>query len=393
MEKVRILAVGVGGFAQGYLAELLQEENPDFEFVGMVEVMPQSHAAYQELVRRGVPLYTTMEEFYAQHTADLAIIVTPTHFHTRQILCALNHGSNVMCEKPLTGNSADEEILVKTMQETGKFVIIGYQWSYAKAILDLKADIMAGLYGKPLLLKSLVLWPRPKSYYRRGGGWGGKIYAPDGSIINDSVVSNATAHYLHNMLYVTGGADGRSSEVTELDCTLLRVNEIENFDTATLQFTMDNGAKGIYIVSHSTEETVHPHFEYRFEKGVVTYSSTTYSSADQVITGTFADGTVKIYGDPFADIQRKVYLAIEKARNPEGFIPACGVPAAAPQVRCVEKIQTHTIHPVRKDRIAENPAGEEVFLYVPELGALLKRCYGEEKILSDYPEFEKLVEA
>lgn len=388
MDKVRILAVGVGGFAQGYLEELLKVENPDFEFVGMVEVMPQSHASYQELVRRGVPLYATMEEFYAQHTADLAIIVTPTHFHTRQILCALNHGSHVMCEKPLSGVSTDEEILVKTMQETGKFVIIGYQWSYAKAILDLKADIMAGLYGKPKLLKSLVLWPRPKSYYRRGGGWGGRIHAPDGSVINDSVVSNATAHYLHNMLYVTGGADGRSSEVTELACTLLRVNEIENFDTATVRFTMDNGAKGIYVVSHATEETVHPRFEYRFEKGVVTYSS-----EQQVIIGTLADGTVKNYGDPFADIQRKVYLAIEKARNPEGFIPVCGVQAAAPQVRCVEKIQTHTIHPVRKGCILEKQAGEDTFWYVEGLGQLLKRCYADEKLLSDDPQFQKLVDA
>ena len=33
MNTVRILAVGIGGFAQGYLDGLLKEENPDFEIV------------------------------------------------------------------------------------------------------------------------------------------------------------------------------------------------------------------------------------------------------------------------------------------------------------------------------------------------------------------------
>jgi len=378
MNTVRILAVGIGGFAQGYLHALLQEKAPDFEIVGMVDVAPQRSTCYAELVARGVPLYPSMDAFYEEKSADLAIIVTPIHFHTPQILCALEHGSNVMCEKPLTGVSADEKILVDAMERTGKFVMIGYQWSYAKAILELKADITAGLYGKPELLKTLVLWPRSNVYYQRGGGWAGKLRAADGTTINDSVVSNATAHYLHNMLYVTGGADGRSSEVTALDCTLLRTNPIENFDTATVKFTMDNGAQGLFVVSHSTKETVNPVFEYRFQKGIVTYGG-----AQAHILGTLADGTVKDYGDPFENATlEKIQVAIAATRDP-GFVPVCGVQAAAPQVRCVEKIQTHPIHSVRQDVILEKVTETERFLYVDGLDAALQECYLEEKLLAD----------
>jgi len=264
------------------------------------------------------------------------------------------------------------------MERTGKFVMIGYQWSYAKAILELKADITAGLYGKPELLKTLVLWPRSNVYYQRGGGWAGKLRAADGTTINDSVVSNATAHYLHNMLYVTGGADGRSSEVTALDCTLLRTNPIENFDTATVKFTMDNGAQGLFVVSHSTKETVNPVFEYRFQKGIVTYGG-----AQAHILGTLADGTVKDYGDPFENATlEKIQVAIAATRDP-GFVPVCGVQAAAPQVRCVEKIQTHPIHSVRQDVILEKVTETERFLYVDGLDAALQECYLEEKLLAD----------
>lgn len=387
MNKVKILAVGIGGYAYGYLSQLLKVENPDFEIAGMVDVAPERSLCYADLVERGVPLYPSMEAFYAVDSADLAIITTPIHFHTPQILCALNHGSNVMCEKPLSGVSADEEIIIKAMEQTGKFVIIGYQWSYTNAILDLKADISAGLYGAPEMLKSRVFWPRPKEYYQRGSGWGGKIHAPNGAIINDSVVSNATSHYLHNMLYVTGGANDKSSEVKELDCTLLRVNHIENFDTATVKFTLANGAKGLFVVSHSTKENIDPVFEYRFEKGIVTYDG-----PGQGIVGRLDDGSCKVYGDPNMESgAKKVFDAIAGCRDPE-YVPVCGPRAAAEQVRCVEKIQTHPILPVRKEQIKEQEKNDAHYLYVEALDELLNRCYEQEILLKDCPELEGLVE-
>jgi len=298
----------------------------------------------------------------------------------------LEHGSNVMCEKPLTGVSADQELLEKAMEKSGKFVMIGYQWSHSQAILDLKADITAGLYGDARMLKSLVFWPRPKEYYQRGSGWGGRIRAANGVVINDSVVSNATAHYLHNMLFVTGGANDKSCEVTDLEATLLRVNAIENFDTATVKFTLENGAKGLFVVSHSTKETNNPEFEYRFSKGIVKYNST-----EKNIVGTLADGTVKTYGDPSQESMRKVYWAIAGCREPK-YTPVCGVRAAAAQVRCVEKIQPNPILPVRKELVGEDVRDGSHFLYVEPLGALLRKCYEEETILSACPELKGLVE-
>ena len=40
-----------------------------------------------------------------------------------------------------------------------KIVAIGYQWSFSDAIQKLKADVIAGIFGKPRRLKTLVLWP------------------------------------------------------------------------------------------------------------------------------------------------------------------------------------------------------------------------------------------
>lgn len=385
MKKVRILAVGIGGYANIYLEELLNDPSPDFEFAGMVDVAAERCKYYPQLRALGVPLYDSMEAFYAADTADLAIITTPIHFHTRQILCALRHGSNVMCEKPLSGVSADEKALEDAIRETGKFVIIGYQWSYAPAILSLKQDVTDGKYGKAVFLKSRVFWPRAKEYYLRGSGWGGRRRTPGGDVINDSVASNATAHYLHNMLYVTGGARNRSSEPARVECDLLRVNEIENFDTCAARFTLEDGTPVLFLASHGTHNAYSPAFEYRFERGVIRYPD-----ADGHILGELSDGTVRDYGDPFDDANRKIREAIAMSREP-GYLPPCGVSAAAPQVRCIEMLQEHPIRDLAPDRLRTEERDGNHFRYAEGLEELLLKAYAEEKLPSEYPEYASFV--
>jgi len=377
--KVKLLCVGIGGYAEVYLNALLAEEDPAFEIVGMVEVLPERCKQYPTLAAAGVPLFATVEEFYATHTADLAIITTPIFLHTRQVLCALQHGSHVMVEKPLSGISADEALINEAAAKAGKFVIVGYQWSYADAINALKADITAGVYGDPVFLKTLVLWPRPKEYFTRGTGWGGKRTAPDGTVMNDSVLNNATAHYLHNMLYVTGGAHGRAAEVTSLRCDLSRVNAIENFDTAAVKMTLNNGAEALCLVSHATEKLQDPLFEYRFARGTVTYDG-------KEIVGRTADGAEHRYGDPLANINKKIYDAIAAVNDPS-YVPPCGVSTAAAQVRCIEQVQTTPIHAARDTAVKANGN----FLYLDGLYELLMRCYREEALPSDYPDYKEMI--
>ncbi|MBQ7338236.1 MAG: Gfo/Idh/MocA family oxidoreductase [Clostridia bacterium] len=387
--KVRILCVGIGGYATIYLKALLQEHpRDDVELVGMVEIMPAHCPMYGVLSDMGVPLYTTMEEFYEKNTADLAIITTPTYLHTRQILCALSHGSHVMCEKPLSGVSEDENILADAADRAGKFVMIGYQWSYSDAILALKRDVMQGVYGKPVFLKSMVLWPRPTSYYTRGSGWGGKKFTPDGEVLNDSVVSNATAHYLHNMLYVTGGAEGKAAEITELACDLSRINAIETYDTAAIRFTLDNGAKGLYIASHATARAVEPMFDYRFEHGTVSYRD-----EEKRIVGRTDDGREIDYGNPFCDVNEKIYIAIEAAKSEQPYTPPCGVRTAAPQVRAVEMLAQCPVKIGREDQIDKNirPDGT-TFLHLRGLDALLTECYEKEILPKETDLWQRMVQ-
>ncbi len=382
MDKVKILSVGVGGYANIYLGKLLFEENPAFEIVGAVDPFAKNAKFYSDIVAKGIPVYDTMDDFYNEgKTADLAVITTPIHFHTRQILTAIEHGANVMCEKPLSGVSADAKLIEDAAAAAGKWVMIGYQWSYSDAIQALKDDICKGILGKPVFLKTMILWPRNKDYFNRGTGWAGKLLAPDGTVINDSVAANATAHYLHNMLFVCG-EKYFACEAKNVKADLIRVNDIENFDNATISFDIDGGAKCLFIAAHSTKINKNPIFEYRFENATVVYSEDTKN-----IVATFNDGTVKEYGYPdAANNASKVYQAIEGCRSSD-FRPVCSPYTAAAHTRTIEEVQKNKIHTLKPEYVKV----EGALSYIDGFDALLRRCYDEEIMLRDTKEFGEMV--
>ena len=381
-KKVSVVCVGIGGYANVYWKALFESKETNFEIVGAVDPYAESAQYYEEIKSRGIPIFCDMADFYAEGAADLAIITTPIHLHTRQILYAIEHGSNVLCEKPLSGISEDAELIERRAAELGKFVMIGYQWSYAPAILALKADVLSGKLGAPVFLKTKILWPRKKEYFTRGSGWAGKLKAKDGTVINDSVAANACAHYIHNMLFICG-EDRFAAEAKNIKADLLRVNAIENFDNATVSFELDGGAKCLFVAAHSSNINSNPMFEYKFERGVVKYDENTKD-----IVAYFDDGEEKHYGNPFAGGSDggKSRVAIEGCLNPD-FKPTCSPYTAAAHTRCIEAIQTYPVYDVNAECIRE----DGTLLYVDGLAEAFTKCYEDGAMISDFEIYKRWV--
>ena len=172
------------------------------------------------------------------------MIATPTFLHRTHSLCAMAHGSHVLCEKPAAASVADVEAMIQGEKTYGRFLAIGYQWSFAPAILALKQEILSGKLGKPLTMKTMILWPRDQAYYTRGGGWGGRRMK-DGRLVLDSIASNACAHYIHNMLFLLGSDLHSSASVASVEAMCLRANAIEMFDTCVMQMKTQNNVSQI----------------------------------------------------------------------------------------------------------------------------------------------------
>lgn len=328
---MKILLVGTGGFAAGYIKSLLASTDETVIWAGAVDpyVTEETRRLLQE---NNIPLYASMEEYYVNQKAELTVICTPTYLHKAQCVYALSQGSHVLCEKPVAPTEAEGRQMLAAEEKYGKFIAIGFQWSFCQAILELKKDILAGTFGKPLGLKTVIAWPRDRKYYGRGTGWAGSV-TRNGHLVLDSIASNACAHYLHNMLFLLGGAMDESARVSRLEGKCLRANAIENFDTCTLKMETAEGVPLYFAASHAVEQNRDPIFEYRFEKGTVRYEE----GKGATVRARFADGTEKDYGQPARSSDRsKLWECVRAIRL--GEKPACTVKTALPHTMCIEKL-------------------------------------------------------
>ena len=257
------LLVAVGGYGDTYAGYLLSGEfDATHRLVGVVDPYAAEAPHYAALKAR-VPIYDTMAQFYAQHSADMAVISSPIQFHYDQCLTAFRHGTHVLCEKPLVPTLAQLDQL-EAAQGNLTFGV-AFQWCHSRTMLSLKERILAGEFGRATRLKSFVSWPRDWSYYNRGIKWAGNILSPEGTLVYDSVASNATAHYIQNMLYLLGPSMEESAPLSNVSAECYRANRIQSFDTIAFKGTAA-GAEVHYCATHPVNYTINPLIDFQFEK-------------------------------------------------------------------------------------------------------------------------------
>jgi len=368
---MRIALVGVGGYGALYAWALLSPPPElDVVFAAAIDPMAERSRAWAAMQQAGVPAFSDFNDFLKQQSADLVVIAAPIHLHAPLTRLALQHNLPVLCEKPLSATLEEGLAMRAAERESGLTVGIGYQWSFTAAIQALKADIQAGVLGKPRRLKTLVLWPRALSYYQRNN-WAGRLRMPDGAWVLDSPVNNATAHYLHNMLYLLGERRETSAGLRELQAELYRANQIENFDAAALRVWTESGVEVLFYTAHPVRELVDPWMVFEFENATVTYRG----GEQPEFTAQFKDGTSKNYGSPGDNNADKLWQMVAALRG--GPPPACGILAALSHTRVVDALRSVPVSEFPADRLCHEDRGDDPLVWVDGLGETFRQAFLE----------------
>lgn len=161
MSKISLVLVGLGGYGGYYMKFIRESVDPElYELIGVVDPYAERAPACEVVKSQNIPIFDTLEQFYTDHRADLVLICTPIPFHKSQTIYALEHGSHVLCEKPIAPLLQEAVLLQQKAEACGKLLGVGFQWSYAKPMLDFKKDILSGVFGAPMTVKTYVSWKR-----------------------------------------------------------------------------------------------------------------------------------------------------------------------------------------------------------------------------------------
>ena len=330
---VKVLVVAINGYGHYYLKTLLDEIDCEKAVLaGVIDPDAERSPYFKAFSEFGIPIFERMNDFYLSGAkADLAVISSPPHFHVPQSILALHHGTNVLCEKPIGALVVDVESLIEKRDKSGKFVMIGYQWSYSKGIQQLKNDILDGRFGKPQRMKSLCLWPRDFAYFKRNN-WAYRNYDEGGNLVMDNIFNNATSHFIHNMFFLLGDSMESSAEAFEIEAKISKSYPIETYDTGVLKAFTGTGTELLFLGSHVTEKRVDPCFRIEFEKGFVELNP----GAKTIVAKTL-DRKEFEYPSPDSDHQfRKLFIAVGNVNKRDKII--CPPEAAISQTKLANEV-------------------------------------------------------
>lgn len=306
---------GYGSIYWSYIRELLATGK--VRLVSAVVINPDAaQCALAEMSRHGTRVYLCYEEMMAAEAGkvDLCLIPTGIAWHARMTVAALAAGMNVLVEKPLAGSLADVGAIREAEARSGRWVAVGFQDMYCEEARWLKSILCDGGIGPIRRVRMVGLWPRATSYFARNH-WAGKIHADD-SLVHDSPLNNAFAHFVNLCFFLSGPERTVSSQVRPTDARLWRAHSIETFDTALVRAESSEGVTFEFFVSHSCPVAREPEIWIEGTGGTAEWHH-------EGPIGVFREGMDPIYRDlpGIVETRRSMFeAALRKLVDPTAFI-------------------------------------------------------------------------
>lgn len=253
---LRIAIVGMGGFAGSHhnaIAHL--EDRGQAKLVCTCDPNPAAFVKEQQAWRfdtRGVQVFgdyrTMLQACHAN--LDLVVVPTPIQLHAEMHAAATALGLPVYLEKPPTLDYAELEAMIAADARARKASLVGFNFIIEKTRLSLKQRLLDGEFGAIRGATLSALWPRPTSYFARND-WAGRLVM-DGRVVLDSCFGNAMGHFVHNLLFWTGGPELFSwAQIAAVRAELYRAHAIQGADTFFVEMDTTAGVPMRFALSHA----------------------------------------------------------------------------------------------------------------------------------------------
>ena len=388
---IRYGIVGIGGFAGSWRTSLKELE--DRGIAKLAAAVVRNPAKYAEqlpkLENSGCTIYSTLDEMLDRGRGQIDVVGVPTgtSYHAPMAIQAMSAGYNVLIEKPAAATIQDVLQLRETEQRTGRWCAVSYQWIYSPTIQWLKQKLDDGALGAIQEMRSMIGWPRPASYYARNK-WAGQI-SYDKRWVLDGPATNATAHYLTNMLYLAGMRGDHPTSISEVRGELYRAKPIPSYDTSCIQVRTSQGpvpgTDGILIthyVSHSLIDLFDPIMDIFCEQGTIHWEA----HSDTAVVH-YKSGAQETFVNPDqSDNNLCPFQQIARVLEGKDPAPLCGLVEGGPHVLAInlafESSEGIIAVPEEYSYRSENEQGSEI-VGIKGMEELLKKAQASGLMFSE----------
>lgn len=145
--KVRVGFIGTGGIANSHIKAYLQFD--DVEIVAGADLIEGKAAAFfAKYELEGVRTYTDYKQMIAECDLDVVSICTYNCQHAGPAMYAMEHGLDVLLEKPMTVTLDEAVELCRVEKKTGRILSIGFQPRFDPNMKMIGEIFRSGVLGK-----------------------------------------------------------------------------------------------------------------------------------------------------------------------------------------------------------------------------------------------------
>lgn len=267
--------------------------------------------------RDKVARYADYKEMIKEHPEiELIAIATSSGPHAEIALYSIDHGINLIIEKPMAMNIADANEIIRRSEEKGVKVSACHQNRFNVAVQQMRKAVEAGRFGKISHGSINVRWNRNKGYYDQAP-WRGTWAEDGGCLMNQCIHGIDLLRWMmgNEVDTVYGVTRQQQHPYLEAEDVGMAVVQFKNGAIATIEGTTN-------VYPKNLEETL-----YLFgENGTVKIGGTSTnnidvwdfadeSESDQQNKG-LQEQTSNVYGNGHTSLYADVIEAIKEDRKP-----------------------------------------------------------------------------
>lgn len=381
---IRYGMIGIGGFATTWLRSLdALEREGTAKLSAAVVRNPDKYASQVAALREaGCAIYPSLDAMLADARGRIDIVGVPTGIaaHVPMAAAAMQAGYPTLIEKPVCATIQDALHLATVEQQTGQWCAVGYQWIYSPTIQWLRQRLASRELGQIRQAKTRIGWPRADRYYARNP-WAGQLRIGDRWVL-DGPATNATAHYMTNMLYLCAAADPADARLLHVRGELYRARDIESYDTSAIELHLAGGARLLHLATHAMRETVNPEMDITTDRADIHWDASTTRA-----TIRHHDGRIETHedADPAANHQRPLAHSAQIVAG-QAERPLCGLLEGTPHVLAINLAfeSSRGVHSIPAGQMQRTTAGQDgALVCVIGMEEALDRAYQEASTFSD----------
>ena len=145
--KLRIGVIGTGGISGSHIKTYIAQ--PDVELVAGCDLIPsKAEKKFEEYEVKGAKFFTDYKEMIDTMNLDAVSVCTYNRTHAECTVYALEHGVNVLLEKPMSVTLDEAVAIRKAEKKSGKIVSVGFQPRFDANMQMIKKIVESGELGR-----------------------------------------------------------------------------------------------------------------------------------------------------------------------------------------------------------------------------------------------------